>query len=171
MAVLERLGYANGYRAITPAHTATNPAQPYGDGYYDRRAVASVDALRNSVQLDEQGRLIEHFDPNYDPNYPNSGGRAPVHMPLSIYYNPAPTGHAFGALQKANRPVTMLRRVQGTVRVFRQKYTLEDAIGSHACSLEANMRVTNVIPLGCPLPLTVTTVNDVATLKGRSHQR
>jgi hypothetical protein len=24
-----------------------------------------------------------------------------------------------------------------TVRVFRQKFTLEDAIGSHACSLEA----------------------------------
>jgi hypothetical protein len=26
---------------------------------------------------------------------------------------------------------------EGTVRVFRQKFTLEDAIGSHACSLEA----------------------------------
>jgi hypothetical protein len=31
--------------------------------------------------------------------------------------------------------------------LFRQKFTLEDAIGSHACSLEANMRVTNCIPL------------------------
>jgi aldehyde dehydrogenase (NAD+) len=31
---------------------------------------------------------------------------------------------------------------------FRQKFTLEDAIGSHACSLEANTRVTNGIPLG-----------------------
>jgi hypothetical protein len=40
-----------------------------------------------------------------------------------------------------------------TVRVFRQTFTLEDAIGSHACSLEANMRVTNGIPLGSPLPL------------------
>ena len=29
----------------------------------------------------------------------------------------------------------------GTVRVFRQKFTLEDAIGSHACSLEALTRV------------------------------
>jgi thioredoxin reductase (NADPH) len=38
-----------------------------------------------------------------------------------------------------------------TVRVFRQKFTLEDAIGSHACSLEANMRVTNGIPLGSSL--------------------
>jgi hypothetical protein len=29
----------------------------------------------------------------------------------------------------------------GTVRVFRQKFTLEDAIGSHVCSLEALPRV------------------------------
>jgi hypothetical protein len=35
-----------------------------------------------------------------------------------------------------------------TVRVFRQNFALEDAIGSHACSLEANMRVTNGITLG-----------------------
>jgi hypothetical protein len=34
-----------------------------------------------------------------------------------------------------------------------KKSALEDAIGSHACSLEANMRVTNGIPLGSPLPL------------------
>jgi hypothetical protein len=53
----------------------------------------------------------------------------------------------------------------GTVRVFRQKFTPEDAIGPHACSLEANMRVTNGIPLGCPLLLPVGTVNCVATLK------
>jgi hypothetical protein len=52
-----------------------------------------------------------------------------------------------------------------TVRVFRQKFTLEDAIGSHACSLEANIRVTNSIPLGCQLPLTVATMNSVQTLK------
>jgi hypothetical protein len=38
--------------------------------------------------------------------------------------------------------------VHGTVRVFRQKSTLEDAIGSHACSLKANMHVINGIPLG-----------------------
>jgi hypothetical protein len=38
---------------------------------------------------------------------------------------------------------------------FRQKFTLADAIGSHSCSFEANMRVTNSIPLGSPplLPL------------------
>jgi hypothetical protein len=54
---------------------------------------------------------------------------------------------------------------RGTVRVFRQKFTLEDAIGCHACSLEANMRLTNGIPLGSPLLLPVDTVNCVATLK------
>jgi tRNAThr (cytosine32-N3)-methyltransferase len=36
----------------------------------------------------------------------------------------------------------------GMVRVFRQKFTLEDVIGSHACSIEANMRVINGIPFG-----------------------
>jgi hypothetical protein len=36
---------------------------------------------------------------------------------------------------------------------FRRKFPLEDAIGSHACSLEASMRVTNGIPLGCSLLL------------------
>jgi hypothetical protein len=45
---------------------------------------------------------------------------------------------------------------EGTVRVFRQKFTLEDAIGSHACSLEANMRVTNGIPLRRPLSYQLT---------------
>jgi large subunit ribosomal protein L22 len=57
----------------------------------------------------------------------------------------------------------------GTVRVFQQKFTLEDAIGSHACSLEASSqaikRVTNGIPLGCPLFLPVHTGNCVQTLK------
>jgi hypothetical protein len=48
---------------------------------------------------------------------------------------------------------------------FRQKFTLEDAIGSHAGSLQASRRVPNGIPLGCPLPLTVATVNSDQTLK------
>jgi hypothetical protein len=51
------------------------------------------------------------------------------------------------------------------VRVFRQKFTLEDAIGSHACSLQANMRVTNGIPLGSSLLLPVHTAICVQTLK------
>jgi transmembrane 9 superfamily protein 2/4 len=41
--------------------------------------------------------------------------------------------------------------VSCTVRIFRQTFTLEDAIGSHACSLEASRRVTNDISLRCPL--------------------
>jgi hypothetical protein len=45
---------------------------------------------------------------------------------------------------------------KGTVRVFRQKFTLDDAIGSHACSLEANIRVTNGIPLGSSFSYQVT---------------
>jgi hypothetical protein len=40
-----------------------------------------------------------------------------------------------------------------TVFVFRQDFALEHAVGSHSCSLEANMRVTNSIPLGSPLLL------------------
>jgi hypothetical protein len=32
----------------------------------------------------------------------------------------------------------------GTVRVFRQKFTLEDANGSHACSLEARFKRAGV---------------------------
>jgi hypothetical protein len=59
----------------------------------------------------------------------------------------------------------MISRTHVPVRVFRQKFTLEDAIGSHACSLEASRRVTNDIPLGCPLFLPVHTVNCVQTLK------
>jgi hypothetical protein len=51
------------------------------------------------------------------------------------------------------------------VRVFRQKFTLEDAIGPHASSLEASRRVTDGIPLGCPRFLPAHTVNCVQTLK------
>jgi hypothetical protein len=56
----------------------------------------------------------------------------------------------------------------GMLRVFRQKVTLEDAIGSHACSLEAKMRVTNGIPLGSTFLFPVGTVNCVQTLKAQS---
>jgi hypothetical protein len=51
---------------------------------------------------------------------------------------------------------------------FPTEITLEDAIGSHACSLEVNIRVTNSIPLRCQLPLTVSTINFVQTLKASS---
>jgi hypothetical protein len=58
-----------------------------------------------------------------------------------------------------------MRKDACTVRVFRQKFTLEDAIGPHASSLEASMRATNGIPLGCPRFLPVDAVNCVQTLK------
>jgi hypothetical protein len=48
---------------------------------------------------------------------------------------------------------------------FRQIFTLEDAIGYHACSLEANTRVTNGIHLGSSPLLPVDTVICVATPK------
>ena len=51
---------------------------------------------------------------------------------------------------------------------FRQEFTLEDAIGSHACSLQASMRVTNGIPLGSVTLLPVDTVTCVAPLKAAS---
>jgi hypothetical protein len=57
------------------------------------------------------------------------------------------------------------------VRVFRQNFTLEDAIGSHVCSLEANVRVTNGIPLGSPLLIIVGIINHVETLKVRVFSR
>jgi hypothetical protein len=48
-------------------------------------------------------------------------------------------------------------KVVCAVRFFRQKIALENAIGSHACSLEASRRATNGTPLGCPLFLPVST--------------
>jgi hypothetical protein len=71
----------------------------------------------------------------------------------------------------------------GTVCIFRQNFTLEDAIGSDTllqaedaigsdtCSLETSMRATNAIPLGSPLLLPVGTVNFVQTLKVRRIRR
>jgi hypothetical protein len=54
-----------------------------------------------------------------------------------------------------------------TVPVFRQDIALEDAIGSHAGSFAASVRVTNSIPLGCSLPCTVATKHICETLKVR----
>jgi hypothetical protein len=52
-------------------------------------------------------------------------------------------------------------------RAFRQTFTLEDAIGSHVCSLEANIRVTTGIPLplACALLLPVGTETSVQLSK------
>jgi hypothetical protein len=64
-----------------------------------------------------------------------------------------------------NNPPHLISTNHGTVRVSRQKCTLKNAIGSHACSLEANGHVTNGIPLGGSLLLQVCTVHRVQTLK------
>jgi len=45
--------------------------------------------------------------------------------------------------------------VQGLL-VLRQDFVLEDAIGSQACSLEANMRASNGIPLELSLSCQLT---------------
>jgi O-acetyl-ADP-ribose deacetylase (regulator of RNase III) len=58
--------------------------------------------------------------------------------------------------------------VDGTVRIFRLEVSLEDAIGAHASSLEASMRVTNGIPIGVSLLLPVGTIICVQTLKVQS---
>jgi hypothetical protein len=57
----------------------------------------------------------------------------------------------------------------GAVHVSQEESPLEDAIGSHACSLacslEASMHVTTHLPFERPLHLTVPIVNYVTTLK------
>jgi hypothetical protein len=88
--------------------------------------------------------------------------------PREMRHNRRRTGRGpldFVTLQYFKRHI-LLGGFECTVRVFRHKFTLEDANGSHACSLEASRRVTNGIPLGCPLFLPVGIVNFVQTLKG-----
>jgi hypothetical protein len=56
------------------------------------------------------------------------------------------------------------------VLVFRQKFSLEDAIEFNAFApLEANMRVTNGMPFGSSRYLPVGTVNSAQTLQGYSR--
>jgi hypothetical protein len=49
----------------------------------------------------------------------------------------------------------------GTVCGISRKFALVDDIGSHTCLLEATVRVTNSMPLRCPLPFTFTTMHCV----------
>jgi hypothetical protein len=69
-------------------------------------------------------------------------------------------------LQPSTSPATIKSRLD-VVRCafFDRNLHSRMPLGSHACSLEANMRVTNGIPLGWPLFLPVHTVNCVQTLK------
>ena len=58
-AVLERLGFADEYRAITPPRIATHPAQPYSDGYYDRWAAEAAEGMGRPLDPTSLGQLIE----------------------------------------------------------------------------------------------------------------
>jgi hypothetical protein len=85
-----------------------------------------------------------------------------LHLTLPLNINKSLEGATRWSLQRVARPMV---RLQCAVRAFRQKCTLDDAIRSHTCPLQANMRVTDVIPLGWPLLLPVGTVHCVQTLK------
>jgi hypothetical protein len=69
-------------------------------------------------------------------------------------------------------PMSM-NSVPHTAEWTEQNFALEDAIGTHACWLEASMHVINSLPLGWHLLLTVATITHVATLKaiGVVHRR
>jgi hypothetical protein len=61
-------------------------------------------------------------------------------------------------------PSVSTRAMQQRHAFSTEIYT-DDAIGSHACSLEASRRVTNNFPLGCFLLLPVDTVISFQTMK------
>jgi hypothetical protein len=88
---------------------------------------------------------------------------------LLIGFKEPYTGPTFHPTFKVHRWEPEKYVTKRTVRVFRQKSTLEAAIGSHACSLEANMRVTNGIHLKSSLLLPFCTVIPVQTLKASHH--
>jgi hypothetical protein len=75
----------------------------------------------------------------------------------ALYSFAQPLRNTFDAM------VSVVDSTVGTLRVFRHNFALEDAIGSHACSLQANMRVTNSIPLGSPPLIAVFIINYVET--------
>jgi hypothetical protein len=94
----------------------------------------------------------------------------PANSNLSGLYHPEYTGYpALKGPKVKQADTVMLSYPFGAARVFEQKFTLEDAIKFHAIAppLETSKHVTNGIPLGSSLPLTVTvaTVNYVETLK------
>jgi hypothetical protein len=60
-------------------------------------------------------------------------------------------------LDDCPRPIASILQRNCTVRVFRQRFTLEDAIGSHACDQWHSSRVLSFLPIH--------TVNCVQTLK------
>jgi hypothetical protein len=63
------------------------------------------------------------------------GGWKPVWQPLLMFHN------QYDKLQNWCRKFHVIDRDLGTVRVFQQQFSLQDAIGSHACSLQASRHV------------------------------
>jgi hypothetical protein len=62
-----------------------------------------------------------------------------------------PYDEPWGVMQPCRHALGALLLEQGYGARFPKGIDTGGTIGSHACSLEANMRVTNGIPLGCPL--------------------
>jgi hypothetical protein len=62
-------------------------------------------------------------------------------------------------------------RVMCTMLVFDQKFALEAAIGSHACSLKVSMRMANTLHLGGGALLTIAIINSTETLKAFGRMR
>jgi hypothetical protein len=67
----------------------------------------------------------------------------------------------------SSRELPTSANTRARYRISRHEFTLEDAIGSHACSLEATTRVINDLLLGCSHLLPVDAVNRFQTLKAR----
>ena len=58
-------------------------------------------------------------------------------MVSAVWFAPEHRATATAVAYMGGNLGSMIGFVFGTVRVFRREFTLEDGIGSHACSLEA----------------------------------
>jgi hypothetical protein len=112
---------------------------------------------------DNGGPIYRWGDPGAN-NFPLRGGKA-SNWEGGIRVNAFVSGGAVPVSMQGTKATGLIALWDWYGARFRQKFTLEDAIGSHACSLEANTRVANGIPLGSSPLLPVDTVNCVATPK------
>jgi hypothetical protein len=157
----------------SPAVQATTEHDGFGV-----KAMGSVH--RNNPLFDQFNRS------SFDSQAPGGGGGGPSPLPFSSDGDGDGDGDDDGNVQdtlaatsadtsSSSSPAASLRSSSNhstSVRCasFRQRFALEDAIGSHACSLQTSMRVINGIHLGCSLLLLVDAVNLVQTLKVTATQ-